>query len=127
MIAYATVGVLDLAASLAFYDAVLSALGYRRIHTGAHAVGYADAQRTSKLWVQEPYDGRPARAGNGIMIGFKAPSRAAVDAFHAAAPMGAPARASRACATMAPTSISPTCATRSATKSPPSATVPPES
>ncbi|MFN3970826.1 MAG: hypothetical protein ACK4L4_05550 [Gemmobacter sp.] len=37
------------------------------------------------LWVTRPFDGGPARAGNGAMVAFAAPGRAAVEAFHAAA------------------------------------------
>jgi catechol 2,3-dioxygenase-like lactoylglutathione lyase family enzyme len=35
--------------------------------------------------VLPPFDGRPAARGNGWHCAFLAPSRAAVDAFHAAA------------------------------------------
>ncbi len=84
MIAYATVGVNDLAASAAFYDAVMEALGSARCYTSDYAIGYADAQGQQKFWVQQPYDGQPARAGNGIMVGFTANTRAQVEAFHAA-------------------------------------------
>ena len=37
------------------------------------------------LWLVKPFDERPATAGNGAMIAFDAPSRAAVDAFYRAA------------------------------------------
>jgi catechol 2,3-dioxygenase-like lactoylglutathione lyase family enzyme len=84
MIAYATVGANDLAASAAFYDAVMGALGAIRYHENDHSIGYTDAQGQQKLWLCLPYDGQPARAGNGIMVGFSAASRAQVDAFHAA-------------------------------------------
>ena len=84
MFAYATVGVTDLAASAAFYDAVLAVLGATRCFTSDHAIGYAGADGGHKFWLNLPYDGQPARAGNGIMIGFAAACRADVDAFHAA-------------------------------------------
>ena len=32
-----------------------------------------------------PFDGQPARGGNGIMIAFRGPTKEAVDAAHAAA------------------------------------------
>jgi catechol 2,3-dioxygenase-like lactoylglutathione lyase family enzyme len=84
MIAYATVGANDLAVSAAFYDAVMGALGASRYKESDQSIGYADAQGQQKLWLCLPYDGQPARAGNGIMVGFSATSRAQVDAFHAA-------------------------------------------
>ena len=37
------------------------------------------------FWVLPPFDERPAERGNGWHCAFLAPSRAAVDAFHAAA------------------------------------------
>ncbi len=84
MIAYATVGVNDLAVSAVFYDAVMAALGASRCFTSDHAIGYAGADGLQKLWINLPYDGQPARAGNGIMVGFAAATRAEVEAFHAA-------------------------------------------
>jgi catechol 2,3-dioxygenase-like lactoylglutathione lyase family enzyme len=37
------------------------------------------------LWVTSPFDGMPATTGNGTMVSFLAETRAAVDAFYAAA------------------------------------------
>jgi hypothetical protein len=37
------------------------------------------------VFVCPPFDGRPARAGNGIMIGFQATSKEGVDQAHRAA------------------------------------------
>jgi catechol 2,3-dioxygenase-like lactoylglutathione lyase family enzyme len=85
MIAYATVGAIDMDASMKFYDVVLGALGASRFHSGEGFAGYKSADGDQMLWVCHPYDKQAARAGNGIMIGFAAKSRAAVDAFHAAA------------------------------------------
>jgi len=85
MIAYATVGAADMTASMAFYDAVLGVLGAKRFHSGEGFAGYQGEDGQPILWVCQPFDKQPARAGNGIMIGFRAQSRAAVDAFHAAA------------------------------------------
>jgi catechol 2,3-dioxygenase-like lactoylglutathione lyase family enzyme len=84
MIAYATVGVNDLAASAVFYDAVMSVVGAVRCFASDHSIGYADAAGDQKLWINQPYDGQPACVGNGSMVGFAAVSRAQVDAFHAA-------------------------------------------
>ena len=85
MIAYATIGALDMESSMKFYDAVMGALGSKRVHSGEGYASYQDGSGGQTLWLCQPYDKQPARAGNGIMIGFTAPSRAAVDAFHAAA------------------------------------------
>lgn len=83
------IGARDLDAMARFYDAVLLPLGLER---GPDSVAgprgvcwHAPGQRHPTFDVQEPFDGRPASAGNGAMVAFLAPSRAAVDAAHAAA------------------------------------------
>ncbi len=86
MLAYATVGAADMAKSIDFYDAVLGPLGAVRFYTGDNSAGYRVGDEDQPvLWVMHPYDKQSARCGNGIMVGFTAPSRAAVDEFHAAA------------------------------------------
>jgi catechol 2,3-dioxygenase-like lactoylglutathione lyase family enzyme len=87
MFSYICLGTADIARARVFYDAALAPLGHARVP------GYAD--ETSDAWglgdpgphlcVMQPFDGRPASAGNGTMAAFHAPSAAAVDAFHAAA------------------------------------------
>lgn len=69
--------------ALAFYDRVLPTLGCKRIlaHPGAVAYG----REYPEFWVQTPIDGRPASVGNGTHIGFIAPNKEAVHAFHQAA------------------------------------------
>jgi lactoylglutathione lyase len=48
--------------------------------------GYATAGSASpQFWVLRPFDEGPTRPGNGIMPGFNAKDRAAVDAFYRAA------------------------------------------
>ena len=86
MFSHLTVGTRDLARATAFYDAVLSPLGIERV-AGKYE-NWAAWQRpgeAAKLWVGLPFNQLPASAGNGSMVAFSAPSRAAVDAAHAAA------------------------------------------
>ncbi len=85
MIAYATVGVNDMDRAIAFYDAVLGPLGCRRETTSGTWTGYARAGEAGRFFLTAPYDGGPASGGNGTMLAFLAPTRVAVDAFHAAA------------------------------------------
>ena len=55
-----------------------------------------------EFWATPPAEGEAA-AGNGVHVAFIAPSREAVDAFHAAAsPRAAAMPARRACATTPP-------------------------
>ena len=78
-----TLGTNDLAKSIAFYDAALGALGINRL--GARDTAAFWGVDAPELIVLKPADGKPASYANGGTIGFKAASRAAVDAFHAGA------------------------------------------
>jgi catechol 2,3-dioxygenase-like lactoylglutathione lyase family enzyme len=87
MSAYATVGTLDHAKSVVFYDAALATVGWaahanypgwRGYSVGATGEGFV-------LWVCEPFNSEPAVPGNGTMVGFMAKSHAAVEAFYEAA------------------------------------------
>ena len=85
MLLYITIGTNDVARATPFYDAVMQALGYQRLFTGEAEIGYAaPGDNDCTVYVCTPYDGRPATVGNGSMPALVAPSRAAVDAFHAA-------------------------------------------
>jgi catechol 2,3-dioxygenase-like lactoylglutathione lyase family enzyme len=90
MIHYITLGSSDLGRSGRFYDAVLAPLGYVRLVSTDEELGYGVApqpghKRKCWLWVLKPFNGQPASAGNGVDLAFVAPSRVAIDAFHAAA------------------------------------------
>lgn len=85
MLGHISFGVSDLAASAAFYDATMQALGYDRVYTGDRAVGYgAPGSGADRLLLILQPDGA-APLGPGFHLAFAAPSRQAVDAFHAAA------------------------------------------
>jgi catechol 2,3-dioxygenase-like lactoylglutathione lyase family enzyme len=86
MIGYVTIGAASTEAALPFYDAVFGAIGYERAFSDGGWSGYGPKGEESQnvYVVDAPADGNPARAGNGIMIAFKAPSTDAVQAAHAA-------------------------------------------
>ena len=88
MFSHITVGTNDFDRAIAFYDAVLGPLGYRRFETHADPglAGYAARpDRTPQFWVMRPIDGKAATVGNGVTVAFEATDRAAVDALHARA------------------------------------------
>jgi len=86
MISHVTVGSNDIARAKAFYQRVMAPLGYVRVVEGDNHFAYGEAEGApAGFWVLTPFDGRPAERGNGWHCAFLAPSRAAVDAFHAAA------------------------------------------
>jgi len=88
MLSHVHIGVQEFSRAFDFYSAVLPELGWRMkfIEPERPWAGWrpADGERPLIL-VGRPYDGRPAAPGNGQMIALLAPSRQAVDAFHAAA------------------------------------------
>jgi catechol 2,3-dioxygenase-like lactoylglutathione lyase family enzyme len=84
MLGHLSFGVHDLARAAAFYDAVLEPLGYVRVWTSPHAVGFGTPGGGDKLALfAKP--GEVIAPGPGFHLAFDAPSREAVDGFHAAA------------------------------------------
>lgn len=85
MILYITLGTNDLAAATRFYDAVMPTLGLTRRFQNDEEIGYGEPEPARiRFWVAKPYNGAPATVGNGSMPALIAPTRAVVDAFHAA-------------------------------------------
>ncbi|MDG4885884.1 MAG: VOC family protein [Mesorhizobium sp.] len=83
MLDHISIGVRDSGASKRFYDAALEPLGYSCLSQSPGSLGYG--ARTVKLWVNEAGRPVPADADSGLHFCFAAPTRAGVDAFHAAA------------------------------------------
>ena len=87
MLAYATLGTDDLPRARRFYDAVLAPLGIRCDRTWPEdgVARYRDGQGGPPLFLNRPFNGGPASAGNGAMLALTAADEAAVQAAHAAA------------------------------------------
>ncbi len=68
---------------MALYDAALAALGYRRVLDAPGFAGYGVQEGRDKLSLKETPQAEAA--GRGFHLALSAPSRAAVDGFHAAA------------------------------------------
>lgn len=91
MIDHLSLPVADMQRACAFYDAVLGALGFKRLSDQAYddytASGYGAAGgHEPPFWIgaaEPPTPVGPLPVGQHVA--FTAPSRAAVDAFHAAA------------------------------------------
>jgi catechol 2,3-dioxygenase-like lactoylglutathione lyase family enzyme len=84
MLHHVSVGVSNVEDAAAFYDAVLGALGYRRVMEYLpYGIAYGDTDPA--FWIQLPHNQQVATAGNGVHICFAAPSKKAVDGFHAKA------------------------------------------
>ena len=83
MLTHIMIGADDIAASTAFYDATLGALGVPEgVVDELGRVIYA--HDGGRLLLTKPIDGQPASHGNGGTIGFAAASREAADAWCAA-------------------------------------------
>jgi len=83
MLGHLSFGVKDLRRMAEFYDAVLAPLGYVRVWNSEHGAGFAEPGKADKLNLFPRRDASPP--GAGFHLAFNAPSRAAVDAFYAAA------------------------------------------
>jgi catechol 2,3-dioxygenase-like lactoylglutathione lyase family enzyme len=83
MLGHLSFGVVDLARSTAFYDAAMGALGFERVWTSDHGVGYGLPGGNDKLALFPRAEA--VAPGVGFHLAFDAPDRAAVGRFHAAA------------------------------------------
>ncbi len=81
MYTHTTLGSNDLEVSKKFYDAALIPLGIKS--EGNHGIGYLYSSDAGVFIVLAPIDGEAACPANGGTIGFAAPNKEAVDAFHA--------------------------------------------
>ena len=83
MIDHVSLQVRDLKASATFYEALLAPLGLVRFVERPGTVGFG--KRYPELWLNARPEGLRAEVGTGAHVCLRAPSEAAVDAFHAAA------------------------------------------
>jgi catechol 2,3-dioxygenase-like lactoylglutathione lyase family enzyme len=88
-IGYVTIGALDSEAAGRFYDAVFGALGSERKLADGGWIGYGAVDAKGEGFMAchtaicPPYNGKPASAGNGTMIAFRAASPDDVKAAYA--------------------------------------------
>lgn len=81
---HVAIGTNDINSARMFFDIVLGTLELKRI-ADLDDKGSIWGKDTPSFFVLKPANGQPASVGNGVTVSFAAPSRAAVDAFHAAA------------------------------------------
>ncbi len=85
MLDHLSVGVADLAGAGSFYDAILAPLGYVRLFTHERAIGYGTPGARDEAFAILATGGRAKAPAEGWHVAFTAPTRGAVDAFHAVA------------------------------------------
>jgi catechol 2,3-dioxygenase-like lactoylglutathione lyase family enzyme len=83
MIDHVSIGVRDIAAAKAFYDAVLAPIGYTCLSASDGSLGYG--RERAAFWVNASERPVPPDPLSGLHVCFAAPARAGVDAFHRAA------------------------------------------
>lgn len=83
MFDHVSIGVRDLAKAKRFYDAVLEPLGCRCLSASDASLGYG--RDAVALWIGSTTHPVPAEPRSNLHFCFSAPTRASVDAFHAAA------------------------------------------
>jgi catechol 2,3-dioxygenase-like lactoylglutathione lyase family enzyme len=84
MFSHITLGTDDLERARRFYEPVMATLVIEQPFTLPGMLVFGDLTG-EKLFIMKPFDGKAASQGNGQHAAFLAPSRPAVDAFHAAA------------------------------------------
>lgn len=89
MFSHVTVGVSDLPRAARFYDAILEPLGLRQRPVTpdggpASLCWIMPGEMLPRFYAYSPFNGQAATAGNGSMVAFLAPTKAAVSAAHAA-------------------------------------------
>ena len=83
MIDHVSIGISDIARAKRFYDAALQTLGYTCLSASENMLGYG--RDTAAFWVAAATRPVPPDPDSGLHFCFAAPTRASVDAFHAAA------------------------------------------
>src|SRR3546814_17351611 len=78
---HACLGTNDIERARIFYDAALAPLGVICLGNFLDQ-GLSYGRTVPELLILKPLDSRPALAGNGVTLSFKAFDHAAVDAFH---------------------------------------------
>jgi predicted lactoylglutathione lyase len=82
MIGYITIGTRDLARAARFYDALLAELGAKRTMENDRFIAWSTSRNAPGLLVILPFDGKPATAGNGVMVALAGGDKARVDAVY---------------------------------------------
>jgi catechol 2,3-dioxygenase-like lactoylglutathione lyase family enzyme len=86
VIGYVTLGTDDLDRSRAFFDALFAEIGASRLmQLESGFTLYGTGWGKPGVAVTRPYDGQPARAGNGNMVSLVVDRREKVDRLHAKA------------------------------------------
>jgi catechol 2,3-dioxygenase-like lactoylglutathione lyase family enzyme len=82
MIGYVTLGTNDLARASAYYDALLAEIGAKRMWDFGNGIAWGYSKDKPNLAIMQPFDGKPATVGNGVMVAIAVDSRDQVNRLH---------------------------------------------
>ena len=82
---YTTLGTNDLEQASKFYDELLSEMNGSRVIENERMVMWSTGADKPTVAVLKPFNGEPATAGNGSMLGISCESHSVVDKVHAKA------------------------------------------
>ncbi|MEP6702422.1 MAG: VOC family protein [Betaproteobacteria bacterium] len=82
MIGYVTLGTNDLGRAAKFYDALLAEIGAKRIMEFDRGIAWGVSHTQPGLGMMQPFDGKPATVGNGVMVALIVDSKEKVDRLY---------------------------------------------
>jgi len=82
MIGYVTLGTNDLERGARFYDALLAELGAKRIMEFERGIAWGTSMSAPGLGLMQPFDGKAATVGNGVMVALAVDSKDKVDRIY---------------------------------------------
>src|SRR4029077_4921687 len=83
MINYMMIGTNRFDAAVAFYEALMTAMGATRVYAMPRYVAWGWGIGTPMFIVTRPFDQQPATIGNGSMVAFDVETPELVDTLHA--------------------------------------------
>ena len=85
MIGYVTLGTNHFDEAAKFYDDLFALVGAGRIMESDRFIAWGTGMTSPAVSIAKPYDGKPATAGNGVMVALAMDSPQKVDAVYARA------------------------------------------
>ncbi len=82
MIGYVTLGTNDLERGARFYDALLAEIGAKRIMEFERGIAWGTSMSAPGLGLMQPFDGKAATVGNGVMVALAVDSKDKVDRIY---------------------------------------------
>ncbi len=82
MIGYVTLGTNDLPRAAAFYDTLLAEIGAKRLMDFGRGIAWGVTMDKPCLGLMQPFDGKAATVGNGVMVALVVDAAEKVDRLH---------------------------------------------